>query len=116
MNFENPTPATEKESHIPSLEEIKVQIERLSKQEKLEVIRTLEDEKGVYLHEVVTVDDKGDTSLFSYRRSGDYQETKTKNTLVDVAYFVGPVKDDMCVGGDTLSNYDENSGEWVDAK
>lgn len=116
MSFENLTPAPEKEPHILSLEEIKLKIEKLSGQENPEVIRTLEDEKGVYLHEVVTVDDSGDASIFSYRRSGNYQETKTANTHVDVAYFVGAVEDGMCVGGDILSNYDENSGEWTDTK
>jgi hypothetical protein len=116
MNFENPTPAPEKEPHLLSLEEIKVKIESLSGQENPEVLRTLEDEKGVYLYEVVTVDDKGDASIFSYRRSGNYQETKAANTLVDVTYFVGPVEDDMCVGGDTLSDYDDVTGKWTDAK
>lgn len=116
MGLENLMPAPEKEPHILSLEEIKLKIEKLSGQENPEVIRTLEDEKGVYLHEVVTVDDKGDTALFSYRRSGNYQETKTANTNVDVMYFVGPVEDGMCVGGDTLSNYDENSGKWTESQ
>lgn len=116
MSFENPTPAAEKEPKFLSLEEVKAKIEKLCGQENPEVIRTLEDEKGVYLHEVVTIDDKGDASLFSYRRVGDYPESKTTNTLIDVAYFVGPVEDGMCVGGDTLSNYDEASGEWTDTK
>lgn len=109
-------PAAEKEPRFLSLEEAKAKIEKLCGQENPEIVRTLEDEKGVYLHEVVTVDDQGDVSLFSYRRSGNYQETKAANTLVDVAYFIGPVEDGMCVGGDTLSNYDENSGEWTDTK
>lgn len=116
MNFENPTPTPEKEPRILSLEEVKIKIEKLSGKENPEIVRTLEDENGVYLHEVVTVDDKGDVSLFSYRRSGNFQETKTAHTVIDVAYFIGPVEDGMCVGGDTLSNYDENSGEWADIK
>jgi hypothetical protein len=116
MSFENPTPAQERESHIPSLEEIKIKIEKLCGKENPEVLRTLEDGKGVYLHEAVVVDDKGDASLFSYRRSGDYQETKTLVTHIDVAYFFGPIEDGMCIGGNTLSNYDENSGEWMDTK
>ncbi|MDP2788945.1 MAG: hypothetical protein Q8O46_02745 [bacterium] len=116
MNFENPTPAQEKEPRILSLGEIKAKIEKLCDKENPEILRTLEDEKGIYLHEVATTDDKGDASLFSYRRSGNYQETKTASTVVDVAYFVGPIEDGMCVGGDTLSNYDENSGEWADIK
>lgn len=116
MNFENPTPAPEKEPRPLSLEEIKAKIEKLCNQENPEVIRTLEDEQGIYLHEVITVDDKGDASLYSYRRSGNYQETKTATTVIDVTYFVGSVEDGMCVGGDTLSNYDEHSGEWTDTQ
>ena len=116
MNFDIPTPPAEKEPHLPSLAEIKVQIERLCGKENPEVIRTLEDEKGVYLHEAVVIDEKGDASLYSYRRSGNYQETKAAVTVIDVAYFEGAVADGMCVGGDTLSNYDESSGEWTNTK
>lgn len=116
MNFENPTPAPEKEPRILTLEEIKIKIEKLCGKENPKVVRTLEDENSVYLHEVVTMDDKGDASLVSYRRSGNYQETKTAHTVIDVAYFIGPIEDGMCVGGDTLSNYDENSDKWTDTK
>jgi hypothetical protein len=116
MNFEHPTPAAEKEPRILSLAEIKAKIESLCGQENPQILRTLEDEKGVYLHEVVTTDDQGDASVFSYRRAGDTQESKVANTLVDVAYFVGPLEDDMPMGGTTLSNYDEITGKWSDAK
>ena len=54
--------------------------------------------------------------MYSYRRSGNYQETKAAVTVIDVAYFEGAVADGMCVGGDTLSNYDESSGEWTNTK
>ncbi|MDD2766357.1 MAG: hypothetical protein PHH40_01165 [Candidatus Moranbacteria bacterium] len=116
MNFDIPTPPAEKGRQILTAEEVKAKIEKLSGKENQEVIRMLEDEKGVYLYEVVAVDDKGDASLFSYRRSGNFQETKRASTGVDVAYFIGPIEDDMCVGGDTLSNYDETSGTWIDTK
>ncbi len=114
MNFDiaKTTPAQEKEKRIPSLAEIKVQIEKLCGKENPEVVRTIEDEKGVYLHEVVTVDEKGDASLFSYRRFGNYAESKTAVTHIDVAYYMGAITDDMCVGGDILSTYDESTGEW----
>ena len=68
MNFENPTPTTENESRFPLLDEIEAKIEQLCGDENPEIVRTLEDENGVYLYEVVTQDDKGDASLFSYRR------------------------------------------------
>lgn len=117
MNFDNPTPTQEKEPRPLSLEEIKVQIERLSKQEKLEVVRTREDGEGIYLYEAVIKDEKGDSSLYSYRRSGNYPETKAATTVIDVAYFVGPIlAGEMCIGGDTLSNYDETTGKWTDAQ
>ncbi|MFZ1719754.1 MAG: hypothetical protein WAU28_00205 [Candidatus Moraniibacteriota bacterium] len=116
MNFETSIPAPEKEPRFLTLEEIKARIEKLCGQENPETVRTLEDEKGVYLHEVVTIDEKGDASLFSYRRSGNFQETKSAHTVIDAAYFIGPLADGMCVGGDTLSDYDENSGIWTDAK
>lgn len=113
---EDPTPTAEKEPRFPSLEEIRLQIERLSGQENPETLRTLEDENGIYLHEVVTVDEKGDAAIVSYRRAGIYQETKTTTTLIDVAYFLGSIDDGICVGGKTLSHYDKDSGEWTDTK
>jgi hypothetical protein len=116
MNFEHLTPATEKEPYTLSLAEIKAKIEVLCGQEDPKILRALEDERGVYLYEVVTTDNQGDASVFSYRRAGDSQESKVANTLVDVAYFVGPLEDDMPMGGTTLSNYDEMTGEWSDEK
>lgn len=116
MSFENLTPAAEKEPKFLSLEEVKAKIEKLCGQENPEVIRTLEDGKGVYLHEVVTIDDKGDASLFSYRRPNDDPKLEVANTLIDITYFEGSVESGMSVGGHTLSNYDETSGEWTDTK
>lgn len=116
MNFENPTPAAEKEPKYPSLEEIKSQIERLSGQENLEVIRMIEDEEGVYLYEAATVDELGDASVFSYRRSGNYTETKAVNTVIDVAYYMGSLEEDIIFSGKTLSDYDEITGRWIDAE
>ncbi len=116
MDFENLTPVPEQGPRSLSVAEIKAKIEKLCGKENPEVLRTLEDEKGVYLHEVVTVDEKGDASLYSYRRAGDHPETKVANTLVDVTYFIGPIEDGMCVGGTTLSDYDEPSGVWTDTR
>ncbi len=109
MNFEKPTPTPEKRPHFLSLQGIQVKIAELCGQESPEVLRTLEDERGIYLHEVVTVDEAGDASVFSYRRAGTYQETSRSTTGIDVVYYVGPVEDGMAVGGDTLYD-EENSG------
>lgn len=116
MNFENPTPAAEKEPRYPSLEEIKSQIERLSGQENLEVIRMIEDEKGIYLYEATAVDEFGDASVFSYRRSGNYTESKAANTVIDVTYYMGSLEEDTAFSGATLSDYDETTGIWIDAE
>lgn len=111
MDFENPT---EKEPRYPSLEEIKNQIERLSGRENLEVIRTVEDEKGIYFHEATYVDERGNTELYAYSRKGRYEEVKNNSTFIDVTYFKGKLKDGECESGKILSDYDELSGEWKD--
>jgi hypothetical protein len=117
MNFDiPPVPTPEKETHFLSLSEIKAKIEELSDQENSEVMRTLGDAKGIYLHEVATVDAEGIGSLYSYRRSGNYSETKTSVTNIDVTYFTGKLEDEMFIGGNILSNYSEEMAEWTDEK
>lgn len=143
MSIENPTftPVTERGPQFPSLGEIKAKIEtlipkkdqgvvlnleedgtvtdkneNLPTKERREVLRTLEDKDGVYLYETVVIDETGDAALYSYRRAGNYSELRAENTVIDVAYYMGAVEDGMCVGGDTLSNYDETSGKWTDTK
>ena len=109
MSFEHPEnppiPKAEKEPRFLSLQEIQVKIAELCGQENPEVLRTLEDEKGVYLHEVATVNEAGDASVFSYRRAGIYPEYSTVSTCIEVVYYIGTIEDEMAVGGDTL--YDE---------
>ncbi len=141
MNLENLTPVSEQEPRFLSLEEIKAKIEtlipkknqdlvfdlkedgtvidkdrNLPTKERLEVLRTLEDKDGIYLHEVVFIDETGDTTLYSYRRAGNYAELRAANTVIDAAYYMGSLKDDVCIGGDTLSNYDESTDQWTDVK
>ncbi|MBP9697964.1 MAG: hypothetical protein KBD65_02130 [Candidatus Moranbacteria bacterium] len=143
MSIENPTftPVTEKGPKFPSLEEIKAKIEalipkkdqgvvlnleedgtvtdkneNLPTKERREVLRTLEDKDGVYLYETVVIDEAGDAALYSYRRAGNYSELRAANTVIDITYFEGSVESGMPVGGHTLSNYDEASGEWTDTK
>ena len=135
------TPITEKGPRPLSLDEIKTKItalipkknqdpvltleedgmvvdkdRNLPTKERLETLRTLEDKDGIYLHEVVFIDETGDTTLYSYRRAGDYAELRAANTVIDAAYYMGAMKDDICIGGDTLSNYDESTGQWTDVK
>ncbi|MFZ2300206.1 MAG: hypothetical protein WAW00_03690 [Candidatus Moraniibacteriota bacterium] len=116
MSFENPTPPTEKAPRFPSLKEIEAKMIMLSGQENPEKIRTLVDEKGVRLHEVVIDDDAGNTSLFSYRRSDNHQETKAPAAIIDVTYFRGPIEDGIEKGMATLAHYDAISGTWIDVR
>ena len=103
---ESPAATKEKESHIHSLEEIKNQLERFSGRENIVVVRTLEDEKGIYLHEVIFTDEEGNDTLYFYSR--------TSCTSVNVAYFKGKLENDDYISGETLSDYNEVSGEWKD--
>ena len=105
-----------KDTQYPSSEAIKTQLERLSGKENLQIVRTLEDEKGIYLHEVISVDKEGDTELYSYRRSGIYKATQALTTSIDVEYFEGGLEDGMPIGGKTLSEYDKDLGKWRDTK
>ena len=76
------------------------------------VVRTLEDEKGITLHELVVTDKGGDDILYTYRRSGE----KAATTDSTASYFVGKMDDGMCVGGENFSTYDETTEKWTDAQ
>ena len=113
-DFEDPVQPLEKEPKILSLEEIKNQIERFVNQENLEKPRVLEDEKGVYLYEVTVVDEKGDASVYAYRRKGDFREFVSP-TVIDVTYYSGSGEEAVLCGGTTLSDYNKEADEWVDS-
>jgi len=112
--FENPTPSIEKEPRILSLEEVKAKMESLIGQENFEVLRTLEDEKGVYLYEVSTVDEAGDASQYTYKRENNHPKTFSIQTFIDVAYYAGTVEDGYPYNAEKLSDYDETTGQWTD--
>jgi nicotinamide mononucleotide adenylyltransferase len=71
------------------------------------VLRTLEDEYGVYIAEVRTFDDAGDVVLYNYTRMGSYPEGYSTETVIDVVFFMG----DMSVGGHPVKKYKQ--GVWV---
>jgi len=117
MNFDMPT--LEQGPRIPSLEEIRYQIKRFvekSGQENTREERVFAKGKDVYLYELSATDDKGDTYLYLYKRQGEYEHASALVTVVEVAYYMGKLEDGMCVGGDTLSHYDEISGTWTDVQ
>lgn len=106
--------AIEKEPRYPQLEEIRNQIRRFSGEQELEVVRTKEDEKGILLHEEIYVNEKGDTTLYTYGRIKPHLQEDGVTIVIatlEAAYFDGKHQDGYCSGGNGLADYTE-SGEW----
>lgn len=119
MNFENPTATHEQEPKYPTIEEIKARIRSYIDREHLEITstRTREDQKGVYFHEdVLAMNKDGKTAIYLYRRSGDYNETKSSATCIEVVWFRGNPDNGDWLTGDTLCSYDEATGKWREGK
>lgn len=76
-------------------------------QGEYEILRSLEDEDGLYILEVKTTDESGDTVMYSYIRAGKYPEGSSTETVIDVIFYDG----DMQVGGHPITKYKE--GKWV---
>ena len=72
--------------------------------------------KTVYHYELATTDSKGDDYLYLYKRKGVYDDSQAMTTTLEVTYFMGSLETNIACGGDTLSDYDETSGIWTDAK
>jgi hypothetical protein len=108
------TTTPEKEPRYPSLEEIKNQMKQFSGEQEFEVVRTKEDEKGIFLHEEIYVNENGDTTLYTYGRIKPHLQSDGVTIIIatlEVAYFNGKLEDGDCSGGNGLSDYTE-SGEW----
>jgi hypothetical protein len=104
----------EKEPKYPSLEEIKNQIKQFSGEQELEVVRTKEDKKGIFLHEEIYVDENGDTTLYTYGRIEPHLQEDGVTVIIatlEAAYFNGKLEDNDYFDGNGLSDYTE-SGEW----
>lgn len=73
-----------------------------------EILRSLEDEKGIYILEAKAIDEAGDTTLYSYIRSGKYPEGSSSETVIDVIYF----EDGVPAGGHPVTKYID--GKWTE--
>ncbi len=117
MNFDTPKLSTEGEPHIPSPEEIRYKmrgfIERVG-QKNMREERIFAEGKDVYFYEVSTTDENGDAYLYQYTRKGKFEHSSASATVIEVAYYTGRLEDGICVGGSTVSNYDDASGQWND--
>lgn len=76
-------------------------------QGKYEILRGLEDENGLYILDVKTVDESGDIVMYTYIRAGKYPEGSSLETVIDVIFYSG----DIPVGGHPITKY--KNGEWV---
>lgn len=87
-----------------------------SGQQGLREERVFAEGENIYFYEFSAIDAKGDAYLYLYKRKGDHAKASAAVTVLEVAYYIGRLEDGMCVGGDTLSNYDEASDQWIDVQ
>lgn len=74
------------------------------------VTREIFDDKGLYwLEAKVEGETKGEFTEFTYIRKGTYPQGASLETSIHKVYYM----DDMPVGGDKVSEFDENSGEFL---
>lgn len=106
MKEYNPNIFETKLEHIPNLEEILSVFRDLIKNKYTEV-RKREDEKGVYLLDVVVLGDKKNEVIeYSYIRKGQYKEGSCSETEIHVTYY----KDDVPVSGTSAARC--INGSW----
>lgn len=105
MNENTPTIESGPEKH-PTEREVLNIFESLIQGEFV-VERSLEDENGLYLLEVQTVDEAGDKVLYTYMRAGEYQEGSSADTAIAVIFY----SDGIPVGGHAIQKY--RDGAWV---
>lgn len=107
MNEKNPSNEKGQEA-IPNEREVLNIIEGIIGSD-FEIVKSLEDEQGLYLLEVKAVDEVGDPVQYNYMRAGKYLEGGSLETVIDVVFFVG----DMPVGGRAVAKFD--NGNWIHA-
>jgi hypothetical protein len=91
--------------HIPTLEEVHLVFKELAKKEYKET-RQREDEKGLYLLEIVVPgDSENETIEYAYMRKGQYKEGQSSATEIHVTYYddgmpISGTSAARCVDGD----------------
>lgn len=84
-------------------------------------VRELSDDKGIYLLEVKVEGEKpGDFIEYTYQRKGVFERS---NTSAPIGHNVSPVtviratyyEDHMPYAGGAVSQYNEETGEWIEA-
>jgi hypothetical protein len=96
-----------KHEHIPTPEEVYSIFKELTNKECKE-IRKIEDEKGIYLLEVIIPGDlENEVVEYAYMRKGRYKEGESATTEIHVTYYDG----DMPVSGTSAARCID--GNWV---
>ncbi len=72
-----------------------------------EVIRRLQDENGLYMLDIKTIDESGDDVVYTYTREGVYPEGFSSETVVDVIFYMG----ELPVGGRSVAKFVD--GVWI---
>ncbi len=91
---------------VPTPEEVKSVFEQLLEGREYKEARRLEDEKGLYLWDIVVSEEEGSTE-YSYMRKGRYGEGQASATAIHVAFFD---KEGMPAGGHSVARFIE--GKW----
>ena len=95
-------PIEEHNEHVPSSEEVQGVLEQLVSGEAYTETRRREDEKGLYLLDVLIQNADGSTTEYSYIREGRYLEGGSKDTVINVAFYDA---DGMPVSGSPVAKY-----------
>jgi hypothetical protein len=97
---------------VPTTAELKALLSEIFEGKDFEVKRERSDEKGIYLLEAQLKgkDSEGYLVEVMYCRSGNFSETKSIDTRIDIAYFD---TNGIPVGGRPLKIL--SNGKWVDA-
>jgi len=93
--------------HIPTSEEVHSVFQELIEKQYREV-RKREDEKGLYLLEVVIPgESEGEETGYEYMRKGRYKEGASLSTEIHVVYY----ENGNAVGGTSAARYVD--GKWI---
>ena len=102
------SPETEQE-HTPTLEEVRLALHGLKelKGKQCEETRRREDDKGLYLLEVVILGEKnGEATELQYMKKGEHPEGQTLTTGIYVVYY----ENNIPISGTSVAKYVD--GKW----
>jgi len=105
-------PVVEKEKaaeSAPSREHILAQMGTYCENPDTKIGREMSDESGLYFMEIEDKDASGDLVIYEYKRAGTFaNQNQGIMTTIQAVYFKG----DMPVGGDSLANYNPETGKF----